>query len=522
MIPESIAAERRIGRVAFSEAMRSWFAGDFDGCLELCDRVRPHRVNDRAELALLRARALLRLSRPDDAIDALERTFSTAGGGRDAALTAQMLLGTAYVRRGELQRGIDILLAARYAGAQAHPTIRAEIALSLALGYYGLRALDDAERALDVVSPDADIVHARALELRGWIATARFDYAAATSAFSTALRRLDSCAHQDRFLEANMLSALAICAAERLDREAWATVDQRARRFDWSPGGVARTHYLVAYHASIMEEARGRVREALAWIARAEAAAPTPAARLFSRTRRAEIFRLSGERLAHGDLIARLHDAAEALADEQLIGEERNVLLLLAGELAACGDVLRAGAAIKRHRRLGPLPAMNALMNDPREDAALFDAEAIVARAAGDLPRARELTRRAFEIWRRVGYERRALLSAARLYELSGQAHLRDYVDQIVRKLGATSPLRTVSPRVEPGSRDPIVGALSPTERAVLALLCEGKSTAAIAAARNRSKQTIRNTVSRILTAFELPDRQALLRECMRRGLIPT
>ena len=37
---------------------------------------------------------------------------------------------------------------------------------------------------------------------------------------------------------------------------------------------------------------------------------------------------------------------------------------------------------------------------------------------------------------------------------------------------------------------------------------------------RGRSKQTIRNTVSRILTAFEVADRSALLRECLRRGII--
>ena len=65
-----------------------------------------------------------------------------------------------------------------------------------------------------------------------------------------------------------------------------------------------------------------------------------------------------------------------------------------------------------------------------------------------------------------------------------------------------------------------MVAELTQGERAVLEMMCEGKSTAEIADARNRSKQTIRNTVSRILAAFQVADRSALLRECLRRGII--
>jgi len=309
-------------------------------------------------------------------------------------------------------------------------------------------------------------------------------------------------------------------AAERLDRDTWLAVEQRARRFDWTAGGLARSHYLVAYHASLMDEARGRTREALVWIAQAEDAAPSAATRLFALCRRAEIFRGAGERFAHGDLVARLRGIANTIADDEISGDERNALLVLAAELAVFGDVVAARGMLKRHRRLAPPSPMWSLMNDPREEAAIVDAEAVVARAGGDIARARDLFRRAFELYRRVGYERRALLAAGRLYELTGQTYLRDYVDQVVRKLGASSPLRSIVLTVDPGTADPIVSALSPTERAVLALLCEGLSTAAIAAARGRSKQTIRNTISRILIAFGLPDRQALLRECVRRGLI--
>jgi DNA-binding CsgD family transcriptional regulator len=499
--------------------MRAWFAGDFAGCLALCERVRLHDAGDRLQVALLRARALLRLGRPQEAATEIECAF-VARGELDASLTARMLLGAAFVRSGHAQRGIDVLLAAQADAGRAHPTIRSEIALGLALGYYGLRALDEADRALEGVSPDADIVHARALEYRGWIEVARIDYAAATRAFVAALHRLDGCRHHDRFMEANTLGAVAILASEQLDRDVWLTVEQRARRFDWSAGDLARAQYLVAYHASVMDEARGSVADALRMTAEAEDAAPTPATRLFAQARRAEILRAAGERFAHGDIVARLRAAADAIPDEAISGDERNALLLVAAELAATGDVLRASAMLKRHRRLGAPGAMSPLMGDPRDEAAVADAEALVAYAAGDLGRARERWQRAFELFRRVGYERRALFAASRLHAVTGHTHLRDYVAQVLRKVGASSPLRGLAVGGPSTTSDPIVNALSPTERIVLGMLCEGMSTASIAAARGRSKQTIRNTVSRILTAFDLPDRQALLRDCMRRGLI--
>jgi DNA-binding NarL/FixJ family response regulator len=88
----------------------------------------------------------------------------------------------------------------------------------------------------------------------------------------------------------------------------------------------------------------------------------------------------------------------------------------------------------------------------------------------------------------------------------------------VLRKLSSGSPLR--ARRNHPVVADPGVAALSRTERAVLMMLCEGKTTVEIAQARGRSKQTIRNTISRILTAFGVADRPALLRECLRRGII--
>ena len=499
--------------------MRAWFTGDFEGCLALCDRVRAHDVDMVSQLALLRARALLRIQRPDDAIKVVSDVF-VAHGTLDASLTARMLLGTAYVRRGDHEKGIAILEEAYRASPDAHPTIRSEIALSIAFGYYCLRRLEDAERALDLVSTDADIVHARALEHHGWIAVARSDYGTATERFSDALRRLDGCRHYDRFLEAQGIHALSILAAERLDRPTWLFVEHRSDRFDWSARGLVTPQFWVGIHSSMMYEVDGRTDDALRLAGDAEQLAGTSVLRVFAQCRRAAILRNVGEKFAHADIVRRMRRELDSLGPSALQGENQLIPMSVAEEVAYCGDVVGARALLKRYDAQHALSSAAALANDPRLQAARAFVDAVVADCAGDRQQAHHHYRGAFQIFKRVGYERRALLAALRIGEISGQTYLLDYVDRTLRKISDHSPLRERARRHNPALRDPVIAELSSIERTVLEMVCEGKSTAEIAEARGRSTQTIRNTVSRVLTAFGVADRPALLRECLRRGII--
>jgi DNA-binding CsgD family transcriptional regulator/tetratricopeptide (TPR) repeat protein len=499
--------------------MRAWFTGDFEGCLALCDRVRPHDVDMVSQLALLRARALLRIQRPDDAIKVVSDVF-VAHGTLDASLTARMLLGTAYVRRGDHHQGIAILEEAQRASTEAHPTIRSEIALSIALGYYCLRQLEDADRALDLVSGDADIVHARALEHRGWIAIARSDYAAATDHFSNALRRLDGCRHYDRFLEAHGIHALSILAAERLDRPTWLFVEHRSGQFDWGAGGLASSQFWVRIYSSMMYEADGRISEALRLADDAEQTTDTSVLRLFAQCRRAAVLRNAGERFGHADAVRRMRRDLDTLDFGALHGDHQLISLSVAEEVAYCGDVVGARALLKRHDAQESRSGATALANDPRLQGVRSFVDGVVADAANDRQQAHHHYRAAFQTFKRVGYERRALLAALRIGEITGQTYLLDYVDRTLRKISDHSPLRERARRHNPLLKDPVVAELSRTERTVLEMVCDGKSTAEIADVRGRSKQTIRNTVSRILTAFDVADRSALLRECLRRGII--
>ena len=62
-----------------------------------------------------------------------------------------MLLGTAYARSGDVERGLAILGEASRGAAGTDPSIRSEIALGIALAHYQRRDFAQAERALDDV-----------------------------------------------------------------------------------------------------------------------------------------------------------------------------------------------------------------------------------------------------------------------------------------------------------------------------------------------------------------------------------
>jgi hypothetical protein len=93
-----------------SEVREAFFHGDFERVLALCDTVVPQDHATRLELALLRARALIRLDQADRAVEVLH----AAGAGvaeRDQRVTLKVLLDSAYVWLGQIRRGITLLRA---------------------------------------------------------------------------------------------------------------------------------------------------------------------------------------------------------------------------------------------------------------------------------------------------------------------------------------------------------------------------------------------------------------------------
>ena len=503
----------------FDDALSAWFAGDAERTLTLCDQLGDEAASSRA--VLLRARALLRLRRNREAIVLLESpSFDRTGAGE--AATAAMLLGTAYARSGDVQRGLAILSEAALRADTADIGVRSEIALGIALAHYQRHDFDAAGAALDDVDAAGDIVYARALECRGWIAKCRNDFGATVDAFEASLAQLDRCRQFDRFLEANLVAALSYVAVELLDFARWETLLERAGRMQWESSGLEYYRFWVEMNRSMADEIAGRPREALQAARNAAEYAPSSAFRLFAQCRRAAVLFSYGELLGFEDLAASIRTEFESI-DLRLLHEfeEVNLPVVVAETLALIGD--GAGAAAALHRIDTMSRAQLALLHDePMKRAYFAFVEGLVADANNDAFRAQHRYRDALRTFTDIGMTRRAVVAALRLCQLNRDPVLLAFVEERARALPASSWIRTESARLGAWRNDPLLAELTRAEREVLELLYEGKSTAQIAAVRARSAQTIRNTVSKLLRTFAVDNRQALIKECSRRGAFPS
>jgi DNA-binding CsgD family transcriptional regulator/predicted negative regulator of RcsB-dependent stress response len=504
----------------FDEALRSWVAGDPERALALCETL-PVQEAASTRAVLLRARALLRLRRPRESIALVESLDLQQENAAERA-TAAMLLGTAYARSGDVERGLAVLRDAAALAVRVDVAIGSEIALGIALAHYQRRDFDAAARALDGVDPTSGIVYARALECRGWIAKSKNDFAAAVAAFEASLAQVERSGQSDRFLEANLIATMSYIAVELLDVPRCEALLERARRVQWESSGLEYYRFWLEMNRSMADEIAGRPREALQAARNAALYAPSDAFRLFAQCRRAAVLFSYGEMLGFADLAGSI-SADFASIDLRLLHEfeEINLPVVVAETLALIGDGAGAAAALRRLDTMSP--AQLALLHDePMKRAYFAFVEGLVDDANKEPLRARHRYREALREFDAIGMTRRALLAALRLNALHADDALLAFIREQALALPAGSWIREKSARLSAWNSDPMLAQLTRAEREVLELLYEGKSTAEIAAVRTRSTQTIRNTVSKLLQTFAVDNRQALLNECARRGAFPT
>lgn len=495
--------------------MAAWFAGDFEGCIELCDTVRRRDHATMRAFALLKARALLRLERSEEALQALQ-PFSYLASADDESLTARMLTGSALVRCGRHDEGLALLKRAQHEGRESHSTIRSEIALNIALAYYAKRELSHAEDALAQVAIGADIIHARALEYSGWIASARGENERATDRFLSALDRLERCKHYDRFLEANCLRKLAHLAVERLDVATWRIVEERRTRLNWSATGLGWPRFWLAYcAATYASDVEGDAARAAAAARAAQRVAPTPAARVQALCKRAAIMRGAGELLASRDHV---EDAATIVhepgfGDVMTDGDDVMVHLMLAEELAHLGRHEESTVHLGRFRANPPASHVASASNEPSTAAHQRYVEARLHEAAKNAGAAKAAYGEAIQMYSRIGFKRRAVMAALRLANLTGDAALYDYAETQTRHLAPQSWIRRT---IAAAAERPVQ--LTQAQQEIAELICQGKSTPEIARLRGRSEFTIRNHLTKIFERLGVNTREEVAVECVLRG----
>ena len=506
------------GEARLAAAQRAWIEGDAERCLALCDDVADAGGGDPESLALLRARALLRLRREPEALAELT---AESGAPREFATSpaARMLAGTGYVRSGEIERGLAVLNEAARDADAADVALCSEIALGIALARYDTGDLAGAETALDRVDSGSEIVYARALELRGWIAKRRGEFALAIDHFDAALAQIDHSQQRDRFVEASVVTIQGNLAVELLDEARWDAMQRRGDRITWDGEGMAYYRFWHEMNRSMADETYGRPREALHAARNAAAAAPSQAFRIFAHCRRAAVLLAYDELLGYEDLATTIRAEFDAVDVGVLQAfEEVNLAAVVVATLALIGDAAGATAALQRLHAM-PATQRAVLTQEPLERGYLAYVEALVADASGDTFAAQHGYGEAVRAFQDVGAVRRAILAALRLIDLNADAAALHFVDSQVTRLPVQSWLRIRAAKFAKRHTDPFLAELTRAEREVLELLYHGRSTSDIAAIRGRSPQTIRNTVSALLKTFGVGNRAALISECRRRSI---
>jgi DNA-binding CsgD family transcriptional regulator len=509
-------ARRSTARTALREAREAWFAGDWERAIALLGGAELQDRGERAEAAFLLARAALRAGQPARALIALDDAAELAEGA-DERVTAAMLRGTALVRLGRADEGLPLLERAAADGASAHHAVRAEAGYDLALAYYAANRLDDAETTLDAhADPDADIIHARALELYGWIEVRRERYPIAARHFLDALEVLRGTTHRDALMVASLLHGMTGIALDTLDLKLFARVRADVDAMTWSPGLQTRW-FAIRRDRAFVELLEGNAGEAWRLADETLFASDAGAQRVAALVAVARVVRAAGDTFTPERLVRKAAAIAADVDWGATGAEDRAALLALIRDAAEIDTSTAEDLSVLYESLPAPRAPLDVLDVQPRLDALEDVARAALARARGDTGDALKRLRSAIAVWRRLGDRFDEAVGLLALAEIAPGGESLNRADELTRVVPRSWLRRRYSALAE---RARGVEQLSPAEHRVMLAICEGRSTAEIADRFGRSKNTIRNQTRRVYEVMDVRTRSALVSKCAALGIV--
>jgi len=380
------------------------------------------------EAAILRCRVLLRMQRAAEAVEALDAFPPYADDSHGVKGTYYTLLGAACARAGLETRLDSALIEAR-----AHVWSTSSISVNSEFEYYEatrawmagemLVTTQHAQRALHREAPE---VRVQALTLLAAVQARNGDYRGQVARLDEALHILATFAARDVGLEAGVLWNMAAPSADLHLVEVAERMASRAESLAWT-SDIAKQHVQVLTELAWGRSLVGDHLRAFRLLRSAADVAPTPLWRLWAILHRAFLARELGERV----MAAEEFDAAQNLADripwDETSGDERDCQRLLA-ELVAAVSPERAQRLLDRYRAIKtPMSPLFIATSDRRWRAEDCLAFGIVARAQGQLDRARTLLEEAFDIWSKINYVWRATRVAIELAEISDEPRFVNY-----------------------------------------------------------------------------------------------
>jgi DNA-binding NarL/FixJ family response regulator len=191
-------------------------------------------------------------------------------------------------------------------------------------------------------------------------------------------------------------------------------------------------------------------------------------------------------------------------------GEERVAILNLI-ELTADRDLAAANRLLDIYDAIPvALSPRFALGHDSRLRAMEEYARGCIFAASGDRNAAVELLGSAYALYSSIHYGWRAAAAALRLHAATEQITWLRLAGEAVADFSESSVARDIRSRAR-GAEDPRVAALTPAQRRVFGLICEGLSDKQIAQSIGISPETVKNHAARVRIAFGVHSRAALI-----------
>lgn len=197
-------------------------------------------------------------------------------------------------------------------------------------------------------------------------------------------------------------------------------------------------------------------------------------------------------------------------------GEERVSLLNLV-EIVADRDPATAREILSIYDAI-PVPVAPALAfaHDVRLGAMESYSRGVALAVSGDRAAAVEHLASAYSTFSSIGYAWRAAAASLRIHVATGEDAWLRYASEAVSEFTQSSVAQEIRLRAGAAVVDPRVAALTPAQRRVFALLCEGLSDKEIGKKLGISPDTAKNHAARVRLAFGVRSRAALIANAQR------
>ncbi len=445
--------------------------GEYVGALDEIARIRPVRSDDEALLLALKSLCHSYLSDPESARSAL------------AAVRPKPY-------------GIEVKFELAYAK------------MAIAWSKNDPAAMDRALLAVDVSAwPN---LHARWLYGRSWACALRGEYAAQLSLLEQAAVALSlKTATPDFFLQATTLRAIVHLTREIYAKETFAFAVRTIEAMPWHDE-LESERFLTFRGLAWAYALRGMHQQAFEYAYRARDCAPSDLWVTAAYCDQAYLARMAGQDRVSDALLQHALDRARS-TDWTSRGEERVSLLNLA-ELVADRDADVAEELITMYDAIptSVAPAL-ALSRDSRLSAMEDYARGTVLAALGRRTLAVERLTNAYSSFCSIGYAWRAAASALRIHAITERDAWLGYAAEAVAEFQESPVAEQIRKRAAEANVDPRISALTPAQRRVFALMCEGLGDKEIAQRLGISPETAKNHAAKVRAAFGVRSRAAVI-----------